>query len=371
MLEGDWTNTPDISLDQTWDGVDGSSSLLNTGSLSSLPFGEAEAAEAAAAATEGLPTYRNSSRTGGNSSSAPRYASSPSMLPINGYVGPPEDMSPEQAALEDYLMNHAVSEGMKQHHARREHAHSRFAVSVKFAELLERVESDDVRRNAAPILQGTSQKMPTWIRAGEELNELMDELNTVQAEAEVHWNVEQHARMQDEILEDVEKAMRLLAATNPTAGITMDEATDGTESLDELFGSDESTLLPGVGRAGLLTGDENGSREGSSRRRMISKFLDEIFPEGSDFSADIADSVFGGGDPRSETERALASIDEDVEKALEERYQSVGLDVFSDFEMEDEVMDEVEEEEDAEAGGVDGGSDAEVAGGDDGKAKDV
>jgi len=65
------------SVMQSWDGLDGSLSLFDNAALSSLPFGDVEAEEAAAAASEGVPTYRGSD----SSFSASSRAGVPPTLP--------------------------------------------------------------------------------------------------------------------------------------------------------------------------------------------------------------------------------------------------------------------------------------------------
>jgi hypothetical protein len=260
---------------QSWDGIDGAPTPFSVSSLSSLPLGDVDAAEAAAAANEGLPTYRTTSLGGGSKrttgyggvSGGPAGSTSAS-LPSRGrqqqqqkqqqqagaiaasglFLKPLEEMDPQQAALEDLLMHRAVDEAMALHHERMETGHSRFATALRFGELLEAVELEDYHRGTVPLLPGTGQKLPTWVRAAEVLHEEMPELNALAAAVEEAASEAELQRVKDAILEEVDSAVRLLADVDPQAGISRQELPASESALEDLFGDEEDgTLLPGVG----------------------------------------------------------------------------------------------------------------------------
>lgn len=208
---------------------------------------------------ESLPTYRTSSHSpsrlagastasnaGGVSSSRYTYASTTSSGGIS--VRDPDSVPPEVQAIEDLLMERAVDEAMVWHHKRNEISHSRYATATRFGEILEAVELDDVRRGAIPLLDGTGEKYPSWIRAAEILHEQIPEINAETEAIEIAASEAELQRVKDAILEEVDNAVRLLSDIDPQAGIGRDEiAPDLETSLEELFGDeDDGTLLPGA-----------------------------------------------------------------------------------------------------------------------------
>jgi hypothetical protein len=202
-------------------------------------MGESETEEAAEVDSEGLPSYRAASRS--SKSYGVPSVPVPNAMPVRNI----EDLTPEEAALEEFLMNQAVDAGMWLHHEKLEKAHSRYSVSMKFGQLLEDVESEDIRRGAAPVVPGTGLKMPSWIRASEELLPQLDALNAATIKAEIEANDAEVKRVRDSIMEEVEAAAQLLAVTDPFAGVSLEDPTAAPEALDDLFGLGD-TLLPGV-----------------------------------------------------------------------------------------------------------------------------
>jgi hypothetical protein len=202
-------------------------------------MGESETEEAAEVDSEGLPSYRAASRS--SKSYGVPSVPVPNAMPVRNL----EDLTPEEAALEEYLMNEAVDAGMWLHHEKLEKAHSRYSVSMKFGQLLEDVESEDIRRGASPVVPGTGLKMPSWIRATEELLPQLDALNAATIKAEIEANDAELKRVRDSIMEEVEAAAQLLAVTDPFAGVTLEDPAAAPEALDDLFG-DLDTLLPGA-----------------------------------------------------------------------------------------------------------------------------
>jgi len=206
--------------------------------------------------------------------------------PYNGPMAPlatgmTTELTPEQAALEQYLMEQAVDEGMKLHHARLEAAHSRFAASLRFADFLEEVENEDVRRGAAPLLAGTGQKMPSWIRASEVMAPEMELLNEAMRDLEEKASAAELQRAHDAILDEVDMAARLLAETDPQAGISLDDSADSPEALDALFW-DEDALLPGL----------KSTPEEEKVDDMLTEYLKELLPGTTD-NLEVAD-IYGG-----------------------------------------------------------------------------
>eukprot|EP00890_Picochlorum_soloecismus_P005168 jgi/Picsp_1/5652/NSC_03011-R1_tim17 domain-containing protein len=330
---------------QSWDGVDGSVSLLDTGALSSLPYGDDEAAEAAAAASEGVPTYRGSGGRGGQPERSFGGGGIP-VLPTSRAFRKPGSQTPEEAALEDYLMEKAVDEGMALHHARLERAHSRYAVASAFGEILEQIEQEDVWRNSEPLLPGTELKMPTWIRASEAIAPLIDELNEKIAAYEMEQSEIRIQEAEDQIIDQVEAARKLLSLTDPRAGLPVQPDAVETGALDELFG-DLDTLLPGA--SNLLEGEEGEMRrmvEGQENSIMNS-LLEEILPEVSGYALDYADLIGkDAGGNQGMLSGALQALSDEVDTALEE----VEMKKESDEETDEEVGEEedVDVEEDLE-----------------------
>ena len=327
---------------QSWDGVDGAVSLLDTGALSSLPYGDDEAAEAAAAASEGVPTYRGSAGRGGQSERSFGGGGIPA-LPTSRAFRKPGSQTAEEAALEDYLMEKAVDEGMVLHHARLEKAHNRYAVASAFGEVLEQIEQEDVWRNSEPLLPGTELRMPTWIRASEAIAPLIDELNEKIAAYEMEQSEIKLQEAEDQIIDQVEAARKLLSLTDPRAGLAVQPEAVEPEALDELFG-DLDTLLPGA--SSLLEGEEGELRrmaEGQENSIMNS-LLEEILPEVSGYALDYADLVGkDAGGNQGMLSGALQALSDEVDTALEE----VEMEKESD---EEETDDEVgiDDEEDIE-----------------------
>jgi len=290
-------------------------------------MGMEEAAEVAAAASEGRPTYRNSRGIGGGGGGSDAYGRSSYSLPqmATGVAG---EVSAEQAALENYLMEQAVDAGMVLHHARLESAHNRFVVSLRFAELLEEVEMEDVRRGVAPVLEGTGQKMPTWIRASEFLAPEMPALNEAAAKAEIVASEAELKRVKNSLMDQIDALGRLLAETDPQAGIRVEDLPAPPEALEDLFWDDE-TLLPGVGN----DEEDVDAREGGAA--LLTQFLKEILPD-SGSGLEFTDLGGGGTLPAS-----LQELGGEVSSALRERSFSLDADIGGDM-----VGEEEEEEED-------------------------
>ena len=319
--------------------MDGSTSLLDTGALSSLPYGDAEAAEAAAA-SEGVPTYRGgSSKSGGRGDGRPFTSSIPPVLPTNRAFRKPGTQTPEEAALEDYLMEKAVEEAMSLHHERLENAHSRYSIAVSFGQILEEIEQEDVWRNAEPLLPGTELRMPTWIRASEAMSPLLDELNEATKQFELEESEARIQQWEDRIIDEVESARKLLSLTDPKAGLSVEMDASSGDALDELFGDDE-TLLPGT--ADLLDGEEGELRrltEGKENSIMNS-LLEEILPEVGGYALDYADLVGEAGGPGMFS-GALQALTDEVDSALEEADRE---NRDEDSEMEDEEGEDEDED---------------------------
>ncbi|KAI8102536.1 hypothetical protein M9435_006134 [Picochlorum sp. BPE23] len=308
MLEG-WETDPM----QSWDGLDGSASLLDAGALSSLPFGDVEAEEAAAAASEGVPTYRGKERGADQN-----LRGMPSMLPTSRTFRKPGTQTPQEAALEDFLMDRAVDEGMELHHARLEAAHNRYSVASAFGNVLQEIEQEDVWRNAEPLLPGTDLRIPTWIRASEAIMPLMDRLNEETIEYEKELTEAGLQEMEEQILEEVEAARKLLSLTDPKAGLSVESDIADMDALDEFFG-DSETLLPGA--ANMLEGEEREIQmlaEGKENS-IVNSLLEEILPEIGGYALDYADLTgdASGSNP-SMLSGALQSLTEEVDTVLEE-----------------------------------------------------
>ena len=328
------------SVMQSWDGLDGSLSLFDNAALSSLPFGDVEAEEAAAAASEGVPTYRGSD----SSFSASSRAGIPPTLPTARVFKKPGTQTPEEAALEDFIMNKAVDEGMTLHHARLEAAHNRFAVASAFGELLEDIEQDDVWRNAEPLLPGTEMRIPTWIRASEAILPLMEELNAKTRAFENEYSEYSLQEGEQKILEEVEAARKLLSLTDPKAGLSIDSDVADLDALDEFF-ADGDTLLPGA--LDVLHGEEGELRRlaESKENSVMNSLLDEILPEISGYALDYGE---GGG----MLSGALQALSDDVESVLDEESDGEGegegrgggFDVQSGSSGDEEEEEEHEEE---------------------------
>jgi hypothetical protein len=233
-IENQW-----ISTSESWEGSDPGGALGIGVALQSLPMGESETEEAAEVDSEGLPSYRAASRSSKSYGAPPVPAAN--AMPVRNI----EDLTPEEVALEEYLMNQAVDAGMWLHHEKLEKAHSRYSVSMRFGQILEDVENEDIRRGAAPVVPGTGLKMPSWIRASEELLPQLDALNAATIKAEIEANEAEVKRVRDSIMEEVEAAAQLLAVTDPFAGVSLEDPTAAPEALDDLFG-DLDTLLPGA-----------------------------------------------------------------------------------------------------------------------------
>ena len=317
-------------------GVGGALGLGN--GLQSLPLGESEVKEVRDADSDGLPSYRSSSR------SSKTYGSPTVPTPTTQPVRCLEDLSPEEAALEEYLMNDAVDSAMWLHHARLEHAHSRYAVSIKFSQLLEEIELDDVRRGTVPLVPGTGMKMPTWIRASEELEPQLDAINAAQAQAEIIANDAELQRMKDVILAEVEAAEQLLAITDPFAGVSIEDPTAAPEALDELYG-DAETLLPGaridltstdmmeemIGKEALervLDGDGSGKGD-SILKGSLAKIMKDV-----DVSVKVTESAKNGA-------AAAAALVDDLLSELGKSKTTKAVD-----EEEEEMTSEEEDDDD-------------------------
>lgn len=307
MLEG-WETDPM----QSWDGLDGSASLLDAGALSSLPFGDVEAEEVAAAASEGVPTYRGKERGADQN-----LRGLPSMLPTSRTFRKPGTQTPQEAALEDFLMDRAVDEGMELHHARLEAAHNRYSVASAFGNVLQEIEQEDVWRNAEPLLPGTDMRIPTWIRASEAIMPLMDRLNEETIEYEKELTEAGLQEMEEQILEEVEAARKLLSLTDPKAGLSVESDIADMDALDEFFG-DSETLLPGT--ANMLEGEdrENQMLAEGKENSIVNSLLEEILPEISGYALDYADLTGDASGNPSMLSGALQSLTEEVDTVLEE-----------------------------------------------------
>lgn len=297
---------------QSWDGVDGSLSLFDDTALSSLPFGDVEAEEAAAAASEGVPTYRGSS--GSDQGNARGLGAS---LPTARSFKKPGTQTPEEAALEEFLMTRAVDQGMELHHARLEAAHNRYSVASAFGELLQDIEQDDVWRNAEPLLPGTDVRIPTWIRASEAMLPLMEELNAKTIEFEEEHSEAAIQESEEQILEEVESARRLLSLTDPKAGLSIDTGAIEMDALDAFFG-DEDTLLPGT--ADILEGEDGESLRltAGKENSVMNSLLEEILPEISGYALDYADLAGDGTGGPGMLSGALQALTDEVDTVLEE-----------------------------------------------------
>lgn len=315
---------------QSWDGVDGSLSLFDDKALSSLPFGDVEAEEAAAAASEGVPTYRGSSVSDqGNARGI-----SPSLPTVRSFKKP-GTQTPEEAALEEFLMSQAVDQGMELHHARLEAAHNRYSVASAFGELLQDIEQDDVWRNAEPLLPGTDVRIPTWIRASEAIMPLMDGLNERTKEFEAEQSELGIREGEEQILEEVELARKLLSLTDPKAGLSIDTGAMEMDALDAFFG-DADTLLPGT--EDILEGEEGEFRRlvQGQENSVMNSLLEEILPEISGYALDYADLAGDGPGSPGMLSGALQALTEEVDTVLEEDGPLKSTDEESDEEIQEE-----------------------------------
>jgi len=315
---------------QSWDGVDGSLSLFDDKALSSLPFGDVEAEEAAAAASEGVPTYRGSS----GSDQGNVRGMSPS-LPTARSFKKPGIQTPEEAAMEEFLMSKAVDEGMELHHARLEAAHNRYSVASAFGELLQNIEQDDVWRNAEPLLPGTDVRIPTWIRASEAIMPLMEGLNERTRQFEVDQSERTLQDGEEQILEEVESARRLLSLTDPKAGLSVDTSATEIDALDAFFG-DAETLLPGA--ADVIAGEEGEIRRLSQGQEnsVMNSLLEEILPEISGYALDYADLAGDNAGSPGMLSGALQALTDEVDTVLEEDGPLESTDEESDVEDQEE-----------------------------------
>lgn len=315
---------------QSWDGVDGSLSLFDDKALSSLPFGDVEAEEAAAAASEGVPTYRGSS----GSDQGNVRGMSPS-LPTARPFKKPGTQTPEEAAMEEFLMAQAVDQGMELHHARLEAAHNRYSVASAFGELLQNIEQDDVWRNAEPLLPGTDVRIPTWIRASEAIMPLMEGLNERTREFEIEQSERTLQDGEEQILEEVESARRLLSLTDPKAGLSVDTSATEMDALDAFFG-DAETLLPGA--ADIIDGEEGEMRRLSHGKEnsVMNSLLEEILPEISGYALDYADLAGDNTGSPGMLSGALQALTDEVDTVLEEDGPLESTDEESDVEDQEE-----------------------------------
>lgn len=290
-----------------WDGVDGGGGGglgLNVGALSSLPMSESSVLkeesgdESTNSSPERLPSYRANRKMPGYSRPLSSIQASLPSLQVM------EERSPEELAREDYLMDLAVDAGMELHHARLERAQSRYAMALAYAEVLENIEMEDARSQMAPLLEGTNLKMPSWIRASEQLVPYLDGINEAVAKAEIEDNERELQRIQNSIIDEVDEAIRMLIETDPGASIAALPPTTlpPMESLDDLFGDDD-TLLPGV------SGDD-GAQE--SLNNNILDGLDGL-PD-----ATMLPSLSGLGSSTSIVESALQALSKDFELGIEE-----------------------------------------------------
>ncbi len=324
------------SVMQSWDGLDGSISLFDDKALSSLPFGDVEAEEAAAAASEGVPTYRGGSADGQFPGAA--RGGIPPTLPNSRVFRKPGTQTPEEAAMEEFLMDRAVDEGMTLHHARLEAAHNRYSVASAFGELLEDVEQDDVWRNAEPLLPGTEMRIPTWIRASEAIMPMMDELNDKTKVFEVEYSEYSMLGAEEEIQEQVEAARKLLSLTDPKAGLSVDSDVADADVLDEFF-ADGDTLLPGA--LDVLHGEEGELRRLAEAKdnSVMNSLLEEILPEISGYALDYGDGQTGvGGGMLS---GALQALSDEVDTVLDEDRgddDEVDFEVTSSSSDDDDVV---------------------------------
>ena len=184
-------------------------------------------------------------------------------------------------------MNEAVDAGMWLHHARLENSHSTYATSIRFGALLEEVESEDVRRGAAPVVPGTGMKIPSWIRASENIMPQLDALNAAQAALEIEMNDAERQRVRDLIFEEVSAAQELLAVTDPFAGVSLPDPTAAPEALDELFG-DSETLLPGAG-GNMFSSDLMEEMMGEAALRDIEQYSNDLSLTGAALNSIVND----------------------------------------------------------------------------------
>lgn len=309
----------DANAQPGWEGSDPGGALSLGNALQSLPMGETEAAEAAAVDTEGLPSYRASSRNG------KAYGAAAMAMPTPPPMRSLEDLSPQEAALQEFLMNEAVDAGMWLHHARLENSHSTYATSIRFGAILEDVESEDVRRGAVPLVPGTGMKMPTWIRASEEIMPQMEALNAAQAQLEIEANEAETQRVKDSIFEEVAAAQELLAVTDPFAGVSLPDPTAAPEALDELFG-DPDTLLPGAGGS-MFSSDLLEDMVGESALREVEQYTNDLSLTGAALNSIVNELKL--------------DLDDDFGAVVEERVRDVVV-VSRD---EDDIVEVFEEEE--------------------------
>ncbi len=334
----------DAAVLQSWDGLDGSMSLFDDKALSSLPFGDVEAEEAAAAASEGVPTYRGS---GDGQFPGTGRGGIPPTLPASRVFRKPGTQTPEEAAMEEFLMDRAVDQGMTLHHARLEAAHNRFSVASAFGELLEDIEQDDVWRNAEPLLPGTEMRIPTWIRASEAILPLMDELNAKTKVFEAEYSEYSLQGAEEEILEQVEAARKLLSLTDPKAGLSVDIDVADTDVLDEFF-ADGDTLLPGA--LDVLHGEEGELRRLAEAKdnSVMNSLLEEILPEISGYALDYGDGQTGmGGGMLS---GALQALSDEVDTVLDEDRTQRADDDEVDFDVKSSSDEDEEGDEEGDKG---------------------
>jgi hypothetical protein len=276
------------SLDlEDWDGVGPAGALWSGGALSSLPYREDDGAGgagagggAAAAAgggaagggAPGAPSYRGGGAAAAPDARAPRTYGA-AALPTLGLLGAAPAPTAEAAALEDFLRERAVDAAMVLHHAAAEADLNRYAGTMRLAALLEAVEQEDVRLGAAPMLPGTGQKVPSWIRAREALHPELPALHAAQVAAEAAASAAAVRAARERLLDEVAAAAALLAETRPAAGLARDDATAAAAEADLTLDDLMMDVLPGAAPA-----PDDGS-----------DFLDELVPGGGHFPLSAAD----------------------------------------------------------------------------------
>lgn len=146
-------------------------------------------------------------------------------------------MGAEAQALRDDKVDAVMQEAMRLHHLFFEKAHNRYAIAVRFGELIEEIEYDDWNLP----LEGEEQGVPSWCRAAFAMRQEYDALNERTLIDDQVRSAQETAFFEDGVSRAVAKQMEWADLLERGAS-RREEAMDASSALEQMM----EGVLPGA-----------------------------------------------------------------------------------------------------------------------------
>ncbi|PSC69911.1 outer envelope pore 16-chloroplastic mitochondrial isoform B [Micractinium conductrix] len=225
-------------------------------------------------------------------------------------------MGAEAQALRDDKVDKFMQTALSLHHSFGERAHNRYAICVRFGELIEQIEQDDWDLP----MEGESQGLPSWVRAALALEEEYDVLNEEAYEEDQLRSAAEVQFFEDAVEQHVQRQLDLLEMADSGSGKTL--RSGGAEAADD---ASLDSLLRGV-----LPGTDDEFDKAAETEALADDLLARVTQQAD---AEYLAALTGDLD-LGDKEVVVASSEEEEEEEDEEEAKE-----------EEGVADEAEEED--------------------------